>query len=184
MPEYLRKTVQPPPGPRGQTPWSPYAAGFGIGVTLLLAYGLLGTGLGASGGLARVAAWLLQQVAPNHVAASAYFGGWLAEGGGFLGYYLVIMALGIFLGGLLSAIGAGRMRLQVERGEGASRGMRLWFSLGGGVLVGFAARLARGCTSGQALSGTAMLFTGSVLFLLAMFAGGYLTAYWVRRQWS
>ena len=32
--------------------WSPYLAGFGLGLTLLLAFWVLGTGLGASAGLA------------------------------------------------------------------------------------------------------------------------------------
>ena len=49
--------------------------------------------------------------------------------------------------------------------------------------TGFAAALARGCTSGQALSGGATLATGSWLFMLMVFAGGYAVAYFVRRQW-
>ena len=43
--------------------------------------------------------------------------------------------------------------------------------------------MARGCTSGQALSGGATLATGSWLFMLMVFAGGYAVAYFVRRQW-
>ena len=52
--------------------WSPYFAGFGLGVTLLLAYWFLGTGLGASGGLARFSAWIWHGIFPNHVERSAY----------------------------------------------------------------------------------------------------------------
>jgi hypothetical protein len=51
------------------------------------------------------------------------------------------------------------------------------------VIVGFASRLAQGCTSGQALSGGALLLTGSMVFMLCLFAGGYATAWFVRRQW-
>jgi hypothetical protein len=50
--------------------------------------------------------------------------------------------------------------------------------------VGFAGRLAQGCTSGQALTGGAMLLTGSLLFLVCVFAGGYAAAHFVRRQWD
>jgi len=49
--------------------------------------------------------------------------------------------------------------------------------------MGFAARFARGCTSGQALSGGALLSVGSWVFMMAVFAGGYLMAPFVRRQW-
>jgi len=47
--------------------WSPYLAGFGLGLTLLAAYWFLGTGLGASGGLARFSAWLEYLAAPARV---------------------------------------------------------------------------------------------------------------------
>lgn len=164
--------------------WSPYFAGLGLGITLLIAFWFLGTGLGASGGIARLAAWVWQGLAPEHVAKSAYFGEWFQPGAPHvLNYYLVFMVMGIFIGGLLSALGSGRIRPMVERGPRISSKNRLWLALAGGVLVGFASRLARGCTSGQALTGTAMLLTGSVLFLVSMFIGGYAVAFFVRREW-
>ena len=164
--------------------WSPYLAGFGLGLTLLASFWLLGTGLGASGGLARFAAWCEHLLLPNHVEKSAYFGRWFREGAPHvMAYYLVFMGLGVFIGGLVSARKAGRASAMVERGPTVSPGMRLTLALGGGILAGLASRLARGCTSGQALSGTAMLFTGSVIFLICLFAGAYATAYFVRREW-
>jgi len=48
----------------------------------------------------------------------------------------------------------------------------------------YASRLAQGRTSGQALSGGAMLLTGSFVFLVCLFAAGYAGAYFVRRQWD
>lgn len=164
--------------------WSPYAAGFGLGLTLLLSYWLLGAGLGASGGMARVAAWAQHLVMPAHVEATAYFGPWFAKGAPHvLRYYLVFMALGVFLGALLSAVGSRRVQPGVERGPRISVGARLGLALAGGVLVGFASRLARGCTSGQALSGAAMLFTGSVVFMVCLFVGAFAAGLFVRRQW-
>jgi hypothetical protein len=50
--------------------------------------------------------------------------------------------------------------------------------------MGFGAKLARGCTSGQALTGGALLNVGSWAFMLAVFAGGYAMAYVMRRQWQ
>ena len=40
-----------------------------------------------------------------------------------------------------------------------------------GLISAFGARLARGCTSGQALSGGAVLSVGSWAFMFAVFAG-------------
>ena len=42
---------------------------------------------------------------------------------------------------------------------------------------------ARGCTSGQALTGGAVLSLGSWVFMMAVFTGGYIVAPLVRRQW-
>ena len=52
------------------------------------------------------------------------------------------------------------------------------------VLMGYGARLARGCTSGQALSGGAVLSVGSWAYMLALFAGAYALAYFLRRFWN
>jgi uncharacterized membrane protein YedE/YeeE len=101
-----------------------------------------------------------------------------------LRYYLVFMFAGTVLGGLVSAIAGRRVRPQLERGPTASRGLRAALALTGGVLAGFASRVAAGCTSGQALTGGAMLVSGSLMFLGAMFASGYAMAWFVRRQWQ
>ena len=94
------------------------------------------------------------------------------------------MLAGVFFGGLISALLANRCKIIVERGAACTSKLRLLFALVGGVLVGFASRLANGCTSGQALSGSAVLLTGSLLFLVCVFAGGYAAAWFVRRQWN
>lgn len=159
---------------------NPYLAGVILGLTLLGSYLIMGAGLGASAGIARIAAHIEGTVAPGRVATSEYFGAW----GKFpLNYYLVFMFLGVFLGGMFSAVQGGRIKFQVERGRRASRKLRLLLALAGGILAGFASRLAQGCTSGQALSGSAMLLSGSLVFLLCIFAGGYAAAVFVRRQW-
>ncbi|MEW6250346.1 MAG: YeeE/YedE thiosulfate transporter family protein, partial [Planctomycetota bacterium] len=141
---------------------NPYLAGVVLGLTLTASFAILGAGLGASAGIARVGAFVEGTVAPAHVAASEYFGGW---GSDPLRYYLVFMLAGVLLGGLFSALAANRIELKVERGPTASAGLRLAFALVGGVVAGFASRLAGGCTSGQALSGGAMLVTGSLAFM-------------------
>jgi len=166
--------------PSNQDPMNPYLAGVLLGLVLLVSFLILGAGLGASGGLARLGAFAESAVASEHVRSSEYFGRW---GEHPLSYYLVFMLAGTFLGGLLSATLAGRAKVGVEKGRKCSTRNRLLLAIGGGILAGFASRLAQGCTSGQALSGSALLLSGSLVFLICLFAGGYAAAWFVRRQW-
>lgn len=169
-----------PAGPE-RPPMNPYLAGVFLGLTLLASYLILGAGLGASGALARFGAWAEHLLLPARVEANAYFGPWFP---GPLSYYLVFMVVGVFAGGLFSALSGGRVRVGVERGPTATRRRRLFLALLGGVLAGFASRLAMGCTSGQGLSGGAIFLTGSFVFMGCLFAAGYLTAWAFRRQWK
>lgn len=160
---------------------NPYLAGILLGLTLLASFLILGAGLGASGGIARIAAFLEGVVLPAHVAASEYFGAW---GKYPLNYYLVFMLIGIMIGGLGSAVFSRRIAIGVERGAAAPVHLRLFFAAFGGILGGFSSRLAGGCTSGQALTGSALLLSGSIVFLICVFAGGFAAAWLVRRQWN
>jgi uncharacterized membrane protein YedE/YeeE len=169
------------PSHGGPKPYAnPYLAGVLLGLVLLASFVLLGTGLGASGGISRISACLSMCVAPAHTAGTEYFSQW---GSRPLNYYLVFMFAGTFIGALFSALLANRARLQVERGAAASVSRRIAYALAGGIVVGFASRLAQGCTSGQALSGGALLLTGSIVFMVCLFASGYATAWFTRRQW-
>jgi uncharacterized membrane protein YedE/YeeE len=163
--------------------WNPYLAGVALGLVLLASFLVMGKGLGASGAANRMGVQVLDVVAPAHVDANPEMAS-LKVGGSLLDNWLVFEVLGVFLGGLLAAYTAGRLRLSVLKGPRISTGWRLAAALSGGVLMGIAARLARGCTSGQALSGGALLSAGSWVFMLAVFAGGYALALVVRRQWT
>ena len=151
---------------------------------MLASFLILGAGLGASAVPIRCGAWLENLVAPGHAQASEFFGQkYLADGANPLRYYLIFMFMGTFLGGLLSAVLARRVNVSVERGKAFGAWPRLVLALAGGILVGYASALASGCTSGQALTGGALLANGSIVFMLCVFAGGYAAAYFVRRQW-
>jgi uncharacterized protein len=162
---------------------NPYLAGVGLGLVLLLAFLVSGRGLGASGAMMRTVVKAEQAVAPEHVNRNAY----LAEygGGGRDPWqdWLVLEALGVLVGGLLSGGLAGRIRKETNHGPRISAKQRWLFALVGGSLFGFGARLARGCTSGVALTGGATLAAGSWVTMLAIFAGAYSLAWFVRRLW-
>ena len=171
--------------PVGEKPgyWSPYLAGLAIGLTLILTYYVMGHGVGASGAYTQLAARMLQVEAPRHAEANAYLKGYLHLGS-LLKSWIVIEMFGVLLGGFLGALTARRFRFQIERGPKIEEGDRLLFALVGGGAVGFGSRLAQGCTTGQALSGSAVLAVGSWLFTLAFFLSGYMFAWLVRREWQ
>lgn len=164
---------------------SPYLAGVGIGVVLLLAYVIMGRGLGASGAFSSVVTAVVTAAAPEHASTSAYHGRYAeSTGAGLLRDWLVLEVVGVTLGALLSGLLAGRFTWgAVDRGPRATRGERVVSALAGGVIMGMGAKLARGCTSGQALTGGALLSVGSWTFIVAAFASAFLIAPLVRRQW-
>ena len=162
--------------------WNPYLAGAALGLVLLSSYVIMGKGLGASGASFRLGVAAVEAVAPAHVAASPGLRG-VTDRGSPLDDWLVFEVLGVVLGGVVGAYTSGRLSREVLRGPRISAGGRLALALLGGVLMGFAAKLARGCTSGQALSGGALLSAGSWAFMLSVFGGGYALAWFVRREW-
>ena len=163
---------------------NPYLAGALLGVVLFLAFFVTGGGLGASGALSHIEAGALKWVAPGHVDRVAY----LAEmGGGARNAWAnsgVYMLVGTLLGGLASGLLNRRARLEIRKGPRISNGTRLLLAFAGGVVMAYGARMARGCTSGQALSGGAVLSVGSWAFMFSVFAGGYAVAYFLRRLWT
>lgn len=162
--------------------WNPYVAGVALGLVLLSSFLVMGRGLGASGASFRLGVAALSVVAPSHVHDAPALAAVGADRNP-LDDWLVFEVLGVALGGLVSAFAAGRLKSELIRGPRISTGWRVALALGGGALMGMAARLARGCTSGQALSGGALLSVGAWVFMFSVFAGGYAMAWFVRREW-
>lgn len=161
---------------------NPYLAGVGLGLVLLGAFVFAGRGLGASGAFSAVVAHGAAAVAPGRAAAADPYAGYL--GTGLLGDWLVLEMLGVLLGGFLSALMMGRFRVAVDRGPAITDRARLRHAVGGGVLMGLGAKIARGCTSGLALTGGAQLSVGAWIFIAAAFGAGYAAAPLFRRAWT
>ena len=163
---------------------NPYYAGILLGIVLFAAFFLTGNGLGASGGLNRLLLAIEDPIAPDHVDRTAYL---LTMAGGDtnpLDSWIVVLTIGTIMGGFAAGWMNGRVKLETRKGPQISNQRRWLMAFIGGSLMGYGARLARGCTSGQALSGGAVLSVGSWAFMFAVFGGGYALAYFVRKLWN
>jgi len=165
--------------------WNPYLVGIGLGIVLLSAFVIMGRGLGASGALSTSVAVIVNAFAPEHAANNEFYQKYLGDGSvSPFKDWLVFLVIGVFIGGFFSGAIAGRNKMMIEKGPRFSNKKRLLFAFVGGTLMGFGAKMARGCTSGQGLTGGAMLSVGGWAFMLMVFAGAYAMAYFVRRQWT
>ncbi|MDE2364860.1 MAG: YeeE/YedE family protein [Hyphomicrobiales bacterium] len=162
--------------------WPPLAAGVALGATLFATFLVTGHGLGASGSFTGATAWLGDKIAPGAAHENGYLGPMLS--GNPLAGWISWELLGVLLGALLAAITSGRFRVRVDGPTRLSGGRRLALALAGGVLSGFGARLARGCTSGLGLSGGAPLAVAAFLFLIGFFVVGVAAGYLMRRTWA
>jgi uncharacterized membrane protein YedE/YeeE len=187
VPDVAAAAGRPEPGApaRAATPYmNPYLGGIGLGLVLLAAYVAMGRGLGASGAMTSFVSWVVSLVAPGHASANEFFAEYLEGGLGHpLKTWLMFEILGVLAGGFISGGLANRLSRTVERGPRISVAGRLGFAFAGGALMGIGAKLARGCTSGQALSGGAVLNAGSWAFMMMVFAGAYALAGLMKRQW-
>ncbi|GMV13838.1 MAG: hypothetical protein AMXMBFR56_20620 [Polyangiaceae bacterium] len=174
--------------------WNSYKAGVVLGLVLLAAFLLTGRGLGASGAVTRMAAYSTQKIeasiqggtaaeASTFAKHNAYTGQYLKGPEDPLDDFLVYMFVGVVVGGFASGVLARRAKLDVTFGPHTTVARRLTLAAAGGFVSAFGTRLARGCTSGQALTGGATLALGSWVFMLAVFAGGYALAYFLRKEW-
>jgi len=163
--------------------WKPIRYGVLIGLIITASFYVAGRGIGVSGAIAKLAISAQNAIAPSLSASNEYLSAFAADGKSPFDDFLVIMLGGLVLGSLISALLAKDVGATVLRGPRMNVPGRLFLALAGGIFVGFGTRLARGCSSGLALVGGSELSVGAFAFMFAVFAGGFLSAYFVRRQW-
>ena len=163
---------------------NPYLGGVLLGLVLLAANFVSGRGLGASGALKSVIVTGMETVAPAASDASGFVQEYKdSHSGNPMKTWLVFQMLGVLVGGFLSGAFSGRLRLKVEHSPKITSRRRLIFALAGGILFGFGSQLGRGCTSGSALSGMAVLSLGGFVTMMAIFGTAFALAYFVRKNW-
>ncbi len=162
----------------------PFLGGTLLGMVLFLAFLITGNGLGSSGGVNRIVVFIEDLIAPGHVDRTPYL---LKMAGGSLNPlddWIVFVTIGAVLGGFLSGWWNGRLKVETNKGPRITVRQRWALAFIGGAIMGYGARLARGCTSGQALSGGATLAAGSWAVMFAIFGGAYALAYFLRKVWN
>jgi uncharacterized protein len=163
---------------------NPYLGGVLLGLVLLSSNFISGRGLGASGAVKSVVATTIQAVDKNAKEHSAFMAEFAeSHGGSPMKNWLVFEVFGVIVGGFLSGAVWGRLKFKVEHSPKITSKRRLIFALIGGALFGFGAQLARGCTSGAALSGMAVLSLGGFITMMAIFGTAFMLAYFFRKLW-
>ncbi len=156
--------------------WSPYVVGSGIGILSWFTWLISKKPIGCSTSFARSAGMIEKLFRRKTVAAKLYCQEVKPEVD-----WQWMLVLGIVIGALISSLLSGDFQLGwVPTGWAISFGsnviMRLIMAFAGGILLGFGARWADGCTSGHGISGTMLLSVASWISAICFFIGGILMA--------
>lgn len=162
---------------------NPYLSGVLLGLVLLTAFYVSGRGLGASGAIKSTIVTAVDAVSPSHVENADFYAEYMESHPKPMKSWLVFEMLGVLVGGFISGALSGRLKLKIEHSPKITSRRRLIFALAGGILFGFGSQLGRGCTSGSALSGMAVLSLGGIITMAGIFGTGYALAYFVRKNW-
>ena len=164
---------------------NPYLAGVLLGLLLVATIYITGRGLGASGAIKSYAVTAVETIVPTHTASTKFYKEYGEEhpGSSPLMNWLVFEVTGVLVGAFLSGLISNRLNLKLEKGPHTTTKIRIAGALIGGLLWGVGSQLGRGCTSGAALSGIAVMSTGGIITMFAIFAGAYAFAYFFRKFW-
>ncbi|MCI0473403.1 MAG: YeeE/YedE family protein [Ignavibacteria bacterium] len=163
---------------------NPYLAGFLLGLLLLATIFITGRGLGASGAVKSAVVSIVSTVAPAHTENTHFYQEYKTEHSeNPLKSWLVFEVIGVIIGAFISGLASDRLGLKMEHSPKIKSRTRVAGALIGGLLFGFGAQLGRGCTSGAALSGMAVMSAGGMITMMAIFGGAYAFAYFFRKLW-
>ncbi len=168
---------------QGKFYFNPYFGGIMLGLVLLATFYITGRGLGASGAVKSTVVAAVDEVAPVHAEKSEYYSKFISDDIHPMNNWLVFEVIGVIIGGFLSGALAHRLKFKVEHSPKISSKRRLIFAGLGGLFFGIGSQIGRGCTSGAALSGAAVLSLGGFLTMFAIFGSAYAFAYLFRKNW-
>lgn len=160
------------------TNWSPYAVGIGIGVLSWLSFLISGKPIATSTTFARTGGMIERMITGGKATQRPYYKKIKLQIN-----WQYMLVLGIITGSFLSAVTSGDFQVGVwvpslwASAFGDSAVLRVFVALAGGIILGFGARFAGGCTSGHGISGTLQLAVSSWVSAIFFFIGGIITAH-------
>ncbi len=152
--------------------WSPYAVGAGIGVLSCIAFLFSNKPLGASTAFVRTSGMLEKLFRREKIREKIYYKKFEPKVD-----WEWMLVIGIIVGSFISSQLSGDFQVLWvpavwRQAAGDSIFLRWLVSLAGGIILGFGARWAGGCTSGHGISGTLQLAVSSWIAACCFFIGG------------
>ena len=160
------------------TYWSPYAVGIGIGLLSWLSFLISGKPIATSTTFARIGGMIEEGITGEEKKQRPYYKKIKLKIN-----WQMMLVVGIVLGSFLSAVISGDFQVGVwvpslwASAFGDNAVLRVVVALAGGIILGFGARFAGGCTSGHGISGTLQLAVSSWVSAIFFFVGGIITAH-------
>jgi len=160
------------------TYWSSYAVGIGIGILSWLSFLISGKPLATSTSFAQTGGMIENFITGGKAEQRPYYKKIKLRIN-----WQWMLVVGVVLGSFLSAIISGDFQIGVwvpslwASSFGDSAVLRVLVALAGGIILGFGARFAGGCTSGHGISGTLQLAVSSWVSAIFFFIGGIITAH-------
>lgn len=151
----------------GQWPW--WFSGILVGLTVPLLYLLSGNWFGISTSLQEIGALCLPK------SKLPYF----ANFDRLANFWVILFVGGLMLGGYIATQFLNAPSIEWPERFAQTGYLPLFL---GGILIGFGARYANGCTSGHAITGIANLNWPSLVATIFFFVGG-LSVTWGLGQW-
>lgn len=167
--------------PLTEKSWSPYLVGAGIGVLSWFAFATADRQIGIPTACENTAALMEQSAAPQLAQSNPYFAAKATDNKSPKIDWEWMLAAGVFLGAYVSSKLSGdrspeRVPALWRWRFGDRPAVRYFGAFVGGFIMMLGARIAQGCTSGHAISGTLQLALSSWLFAPLLFAIGIGTA--------
>lgn len=152
--------------------WSPYIVGVGIGLLVCLALVVSDRAIGCSTAFVKATGLIEQLIRGKKAEDKEYYRKFPPR----IDWQFIIVP-GIVIGAFISSFLSGTFGFFIvppfwASQFGDSAVLRILAAIAGGILLGFGARWAGGCTSGHGISGTLQLSVGSILSAACFFVGG------------
>lgn len=160
---------------------NPYLAGFALGVVLLFTFWVSGHGLGASGAIKNFVIGISNSLSLSDLTEGGFFSN--LKPGTLWDQWIVIMFVGLIMGGFISGAVSNRLKFTIEKGPRTKNSTRLILAVIGGMLFGIGSQLGKGCTSGAALSGMAVMSASGIITMMGIFGTAFMIAFMFKRFW-